>query len=102
MVDQIASARAIVAADLGSWQQELEVAGLLGSADYERCLAYLQGISMVTQVDVVSARPGAVTFRLGLNAMPRYLEEALARDAVLGRDEPQGPYLLLREADVDG
>lgn len=103
VVDQIAGARAIAAADLGSWQQDLEVSGLLGAADYERCVTYLQDISVVTQVDVVSARPGAVTFRLGLSAMPRYLEETLARDAVLGRDEPEGPYVLLRDdADIDG
>jgi hypothetical protein len=102
VVDQIASARAIVATDLGSWQQDLEVAGLVGATDYERCLAYLQSLSVVTQVDVVSARPGMVTFRVSLSAMPRYLDEALTRDAVLGRDEPEGPYVLLRDTDVDG
>lgn len=82
-VDQVAAANTIAAADLGSWEQTLAVSGLRGAADYQRCLGYLQGLSVVEQVDVVSAQPGSVTFRLALSALPRYLENALAAGKVL-------------------
>lgn len=93
-VDQVAEANSIAAADLGNWEQDLTVAGLRGAGDYQRCLAYLQGLNIVESVAVVSARPGVATFRLALRALPRYLEESLAADGVLSWVEGEGRYLL--------
>jgi hypothetical protein len=93
-VDQVAAANTIAATDLGSWQQTLTIAGLGGAAEYQRCLAYLQGLSVVESVQVVAAQPGAVTFKLGLNALPRYLEEALAAGRVLEWRESEARYRL--------
>lgn len=102
IVDQVATEDSIAAADLGNWSQELVVGGLNGPADYLRCLNYLQGISIVDQVDVVSARPGTVTFRLGLAALPDYLEQSLASGGILARVDPDGDYELMPEAPNDG
>jgi hypothetical protein len=93
-VDQVAAAQTIVAGDLGTWQQDMTVRGLAGADDYRRCLAYLQGISLVDNVTVLSARPGMVSFRLVLNAVPSYLEEILERSEVLQRAEEGGGWLL--------
>jgi hypothetical protein len=99
-VDQIAAAHTIAAADLGSWEQDLTVTGLRHADDYQRLLAYLQGLSVVEGVSVLSARPAAVTFRLALSALPRHLEEALATGGVLEWVESEGRYRLLEtEAD---
>jgi hypothetical protein len=94
-VDQIAAVNTIEAADLGSWQQEVTVTGVGSAADYRRCLNYLQGISVVDGVTVVAARPGAVTFRLSLSALPRYLEQTLESGGVLERADAGGAYLLV-------
>ena len=99
-VDQVAEANSIAAADLGSWEQDLTVAGLRGAGDYQRCLAYLQGLNIVESVAVVSARPGVATFRLALQALPQYLDESLATDGVLSWVEAEGRYLLA-EANPD-
>lgn len=99
-VDQIAEANSIAAADLGSWEQDLAVAGLRGAGDYQRCLAYLQGLNIVERVSVVSANPGVATFRLALRALPRYLDESLAADGVLSWVEAEGRYQLA-EANPD-
>ncbi|MDX1380160.1 MAG: DUF2066 domain-containing protein [Xanthomonadales bacterium] len=101
-VDQVAAANTIAANDLGSWEQTLTVTGLRGAADYQRCLAYLQGISVVEGVDVVSAQPGVVTFRLALNALPRYLEESLGKGGVLEWQASESRYRLLEAARHDG
>lgn len=82
-VDNIAAANTIAAEDLGSWTYELVVGGLVRPRDYEICLSYLQGLSTVKGVSVVSAKPSDVTFRLQLTALPRYLEDALANGGVL-------------------
>lgn len=101
-VDQIAAANTIAAADLGSWEQELTVAGLRGAAGYQRCLAYLQRLSVVDGVTVVAARPGVATFRLALRAVPRYLEEAFAADGVLAWVESERRFVLVEAAGDDG
>ncbi len=93
--DLIASANAISAGDLGTWTRELTVQGFGNSGDYRRCLAYLQELNVVDHVFLVSAQPGVVTFRLELNALPRYLEENLRGSPVLGFDEDAGDYYLL-------
>jgi hypothetical protein len=101
-IDQIAAANSIAATDLGSWEQVLNVSGLAGAGDYQRCLGYLQGLSVVDRVDVVSARPGEVSFRLGLNALPRYLEEALQSGNVLEWVDGATDYRMQREAAGEG
>ena len=93
-VNQLAEANSIAATDLGSWEQDLSVAGLRDAGDYQRCLAYLQALNIVERVSVVSARPGVVTFRLALQALPRHLDESLAADGVLSWVEAEGRYLL--------
>jgi hypothetical protein len=97
-VDQVAAMDTIMASDIGSWSEELVVNGLLGPDDYRRCLTYLQRISIVEEVAVVSARPGGVTFRLALNALPDYLERSLDSDGVLERSESGDAYEFVRAA----
>jgi len=94
-VDRIAAANSIAASDLGSWLHELTILGLNGAKDYQRCLAYLQGISTVERVSIVSARQGSVTFALELNALPRYIEEVLNSGHTLEFDENEEEYFLL-------
>ena len=86
-IDQAAASSAIAATDLGSWDHELTVTGLNSAADYQHCLAYLQGIGVVDNVTVVSARPATMTFRLRLSALPQYLEQELAGGAVLSQGD---------------
>lgn len=83
MADNMAATTAIQASDQGRWTHDITVSNLRGSADYARCLNYLQDIGLVTAVDVVGAAPGQVHFRLQLNASPQYLAEAFSRGAVL-------------------
>ena len=54
---------------------------------------------MVEDVAVVSAQPGAVTFRLALTALPRYLEEALDAGNVVERIDPESDYALVAVAE---
>ena len=95
-VDLVASANSIAASDLGAQLYELTVAGLGNADDYQRCLGYLQQLSVVNQVSVVSAQPGNVTFRLELNALPQYLEETLLAGRFLEFDEDELNYILLQ------
>jgi len=94
-VDQIAAGNTIAASDLGSWQQEVTVAGLGNAEDYRRCLNYFQNISVVEDVAVIAAQPGTVTFRLQLSALPRYLEESIEAGGVLERSAAEGRYVLV-------
>jgi hypothetical protein len=93
-IDQVAATSAIAAGDLGAWSYDLTVAGLRGAADYEACLGWLQGLSIVERVGVRTAAPGQVTFRLDLNAMPRYLEDAIANGRLLEYDPEQEHYRM--------
>ena len=86
-IDHVAASSAIAASDLGTWEHELTVTGLRSAREYQGCLAYLQGIGIVDAVTVVSAKPATMTFRLRLSALPQYLEDQLARDAVLSEGE---------------
>jgi len=95
-VNLAAAANTITASDLGTQVHELTVAGLGDAGDYERCLGYLQQLSVVDQVSVVSAQPGNVTFRLELNALPQYLEETLLAGRFLEFDEDERNYFLLQ------
>ena len=93
-IDRIAAAATIAAEDLGTWVHEVTVTGLRGRLDYERCLEYLQGISTVNRVAVHSARAPSVVYRLELNALPRYLEEAIAGGGVLEATDTVGEFRL--------
>jgi len=101
VVDQIAAANTIAASDLGSWQRDLTVAGLGDAGGYRRCLGYLQNMSVVEAVEVISAQPGSVTFRLELRALPLYLEQMLDTGGVLERDGESGEYTLVQAAPDD-
>ncbi len=83
MTNQIATANAIAASEQGEWSVDVAIGGLRNAADYASCLGYLQGLSLVTAVDVVGAEPGLVHFRMQLNAAPEYLGEAFNRSTVL-------------------
>jgi hypothetical protein len=93
-IDFIAVANTIAASDLGIWNQQLWVAGVNNAAEYETCLGYLQKLSIVDRVSVVSAQSGQVRFNLELNAAPQYLEDALADGDVLERNEDEDSYLF--------
>lgn len=83
MADNMSASTAILASDQGQWTYEMTVANLLSSADYTRCLNYLQDLDLVTAVDILAAQPGQVHFRVQLNASPAYLSQAFSRGAVL-------------------
>jgi len=93
-VDQVAASNTIAASDLGTWMYDLTVKGLRNAGDYAHCLSYLQGLSVVTDVAVLSAQPGRATFRLQLSALPRYLEESLLGGQFLDFDETEHLYFL--------
>lgn len=83
MTDQFAAANAIAVSEQGQWTVDITVGELLSAGDYAHCLAYLQGLSLVTAVDILAAEPGLVHFRMQLNAVPEYLGAAFNRGSVL-------------------
>jgi len=83
MADQIATANAIAASEQGEWAVNINIGGLGSAEDYAVCLGYLQGLSLVTSVDILAAEPGLVSFHMQLNAAPEYLAEAFNRSTVL-------------------
>jgi len=96
-VDQVAQIRSISASDLGAQRHRVTVAGLDSAESYEACLSYLQGITIVDDVTVVAARPAVFTFELSLTALPRYLEQTIAADALLRAGEKMNHYVFLGE-----
>jgi hypothetical protein len=82
-VDEITGINSIAASDQGQTLLEITVTGVAGTAAYVRALSYLQGLSLVDRVQVISAAPGAVRFTLTLNALPEYLLRTLESDAIL-------------------
>jgi hypothetical protein len=95
LADLVASRNSIASSGQGAWQFAMNVGGISGAGDYARCLGYLQGLSLVSRVDVEEAGPGHVRFVLELNAMPVYLVETLSRDRVLEPGNAENEYLLL-------
>lgn len=83
MTDQIAADNAIAASVQDEWTIDVVIGELLNAADYAVCLGYLQGMRLVTAVDILAAEPGIVHFRMLLNAAPEYLAEAFTRSNVL-------------------
>lgn len=74
---------------------ELEVQGVRNARDYQRCLAHLQGITIVERVAVLDASAGRVRFRLDLSAAPQYLDRDLADGGVLELDEDEKTYIMI-------
>ena len=94
-IDRIAAANTIAASELGLWGYQLTIGGLGNAHDYQRCLAYLQSLSVVNHVSVISAGQGNVVFKLELSAVPQYLEEALGTGRIIELNEDNGKYFLL-------
>ena len=83
MTDKVAATNAISVLEQGQWAIDVSVDKLLSTGDYARCLAYLQGLKLVTGVDILGAEPGLVHFRMQLNASPEFLLDAFSRGSVL-------------------
>lgn len=83
MTDQIAASNSIAASEQGLSSVDIRVAGLTSSRSYVECMEYLQGVSLITDVEILGADPGQVHFRLQLNASSEYLAEAFRRGSVL-------------------
>jgi len=98
-IDRVAAANMIQASDLGSWKHDLTVSGLASVEDYRRCLNYLQSMSLVEDVGVVTAQPGRVTFRATLSASPPHFEKMLESGGVLRKldEQADGGYFLIGE-----
>ena len=92
---RVALANSIAPSGPGEWQIEIRVAGLVGAADYARCLAYLHGLSLVDKVGVVEAGPDGIVFDLELNASSEYLGPFIRQDRVLEPGESMHDYRLL-------
>jgi len=95
LTDTVASRDSIAPAGQGDWRMDLRVTGVRDAADYARCLAYLEGLGVVDEVQVLEARQGAVLFSLDLNALPEYLASELERDRVLARGDAADDYRLV-------
>ena len=95
LTDLVASRNSIAPAGQGQWQYAMNVGGISGAVDYERCLGYLQGLSLVNRVDIEKASPGSVRFLLDLNALPEYLVETISRGRVLESGNAENEYRLL-------
>jgi len=94
-INEVAASQSIAAADLGQSIYSLTVSGVLTSADYVRCLNYLQSLSLVNEVAVVSARPGQVQFNLALAATPQYLLSSFESDGVLFPTAVEGEFSMI-------
>ena len=93
-VTNIAAGNSIAAADRGSSSLQISVTGIQNAADYARCLAYLESLSVVERVHVLRAGPGRVQFDLGLNALPGHFAGAAADGGVLVQGAVDGEYSL--------
>jgi hypothetical protein len=83
MTDQVAIANAIAASEQGEWAVDINIGGLRNASNYAACLEYLQGLSLVSSIDILAAEPGIVHFRMRLNAAPEYLDEAFNRSTAM-------------------
>lgn len=92
MTDQIAGSNSIAVSEQGVTTVEVSIGGLDSSTDYIVCMEYLQGVSLITRVDILAANPGSVHFRLQLNAANEYLAEAFRRGSVLSPASADSGY----------
>jgi len=93
-IGQVVAAGSIAAADSGAWTVDITVTQLTNAADYARCLAYLEGLSVVESVGVKNAEAGKVQFSLTLNAAPQYLQQYLQSGKTLVAGAFEGEYQL--------
>ena len=96
-VGEIAAHAAIAPTDLGTSQQIIVVSGIANAADYARCLAYLQGLSLVDDIHVLDAAPGKLRLSLDLNALPEHFANSLSQDGQLVPAGAEFEYLLSAE-----
>jgi hypothetical protein len=83
MTDQLAASNKISVSEQGQMSVEFSIGGLNSAKAYQRCLEYLQNLSLVTDVEVLGANPGEVHFHLQLNASYEHLVEAFYRSSIL-------------------
>ena len=83
MTDQVSAINTIAASEQGLSTVDVTIGELNSAEDYVDCLEYLQGLSVVTAVEILGADPGRVHFQLQLNAASAYLSEAFKRGSVL-------------------
>lgn len=96
-IDEIAANASIAASDLGRQSHEITVTGILSSADYARCVAYLEQLSLVEDIRVVAASPGTLRLALELNARPDYLARSLVQGGMLSATAEADVYGLVEE-----
>jgi hypothetical protein len=94
LVNLVASMHSIGPAGQGAWKVEMLIQGLQNSADYARTLNYLQSLSLVDTVDVLSAGDTGVRFRLAINTEPAWLDRILEQDGLLVAGERSGTWKL--------
>lgn len=95
LTDRVAARDAIAPSAQGNWQFELAVNGFLDADDYARCLAYLQGLSVIDEVNILEVKPGEIRFALDLNALPQYLENEIEKDGILVASQADNRYRLV-------
>ncbi len=95
LTDLVATRDAIALSGQGQWQSEIRVSGFQGAEDYARCLAYLEGLGVVDEVNILEAGRGVIQFSLDLNAMPEYLQSEIERDDVLMPGLAENDYKLV-------
>jgi hypothetical protein len=95
-IDDIAAMNSIASEDQGRQTVNISVSGISAAADYANCLAYLQGLSLVENVQVTAAHAGTVEFALNLNALPEYLVRQLESDSVLNAEDLADSYRFVR------
>lgn len=95
LTEYVSARDAIASSGQGQWQSEIRVTGFRNADDYVRCLAYLEGLGVVENVDVLEAGQGAIRFSIELNAMPEYLGKEIERDNVLVFHDSENEYSLV-------
>ncbi len=83
MADEIAASNTIAVSDQGISTIDISIGALDSASAYASCLAYLQKLSLVNDVEVIGANPGRVKFRLQLNASTEHLAETFRQGLVL-------------------
>ena len=82
--DRVSASVSIDPTEQGIWLESVEIVNVSNNRDYLRCMAYLQGLNLVSQVRILSAQGARMRFQLELNAAPEFLHQSIARGAVLG------------------
>jgi hypothetical protein len=94
LTELVATRNSIAPSGQGNWQIELHISGFRGGDDYARCLAYLEGLTVVDRVDIIEVGRGDIRFSLSLNALPQYLQNEIAVDDTLEGGPAENVYEL--------